>query len=171
MVKDHSDSERGNPLPPHGLLFPISSKSSFISTMPQTGQPILWPLLHQLWSIGWNEKQLNRSTDPLHHERTLLPRSYISLCSAVEDTTCLSYILYCYEVGAPSFLSYWHFLTIRKGKEMFYLMTHSIHFILRLYGIIYMVNDHSDSERGNLLPPHELFFPISSKSSFICTIP
>ena len=31
MVKDHSDSERGNPLPPHGLLFPISSKGSFIS--------------------------------------------------------------------------------------------------------------------------------------------
>ena len=26
MVKDHSDSERGNPLPPHGLLFLISSK-------------------------------------------------------------------------------------------------------------------------------------------------
>ena len=25
MVKDHSDSERGNPLPPHGLLFPNSS--------------------------------------------------------------------------------------------------------------------------------------------------
>ena len=29
MVKDHSDSERGNPLPPHGLLFPISSKVFF----------------------------------------------------------------------------------------------------------------------------------------------
>ena len=26
MVKDHSDFEGGNPLPPHGLLFPISSK-------------------------------------------------------------------------------------------------------------------------------------------------
>ena len=26
MVKDHSDSERGNLLPPHGLLFPINSK-------------------------------------------------------------------------------------------------------------------------------------------------
>ena len=26
MVKDHSDSERGNPLPPHGLLFPISTR-------------------------------------------------------------------------------------------------------------------------------------------------
>ena len=30
MVKDHSHSERGNPLPPHGLLFPISSKGCFI---------------------------------------------------------------------------------------------------------------------------------------------
>ena len=27
MVKDHSDSERGNPLPPHGLLFSIDSKA------------------------------------------------------------------------------------------------------------------------------------------------
>ena len=26
MVKDHSDSKRGNPLPPHGLLFPIDSR-------------------------------------------------------------------------------------------------------------------------------------------------
>ena len=32
MVKDHSDSERGNLLPPHGLLFPISSNDSFICT-------------------------------------------------------------------------------------------------------------------------------------------
>ena len=30
MVKDHSDSERGNPLPTHMLLYPISSKGSFI---------------------------------------------------------------------------------------------------------------------------------------------
>ena len=39
IVKDHSDSERerGNPLPPHGLLFPISSKGSFICIIPQTG--------------------------------------------------------------------------------------------------------------------------------------
>ena len=38
MVKDHSDSERGNPLPPHGLLlFPINSKGSFIGTIPQKG--------------------------------------------------------------------------------------------------------------------------------------
>ena len=37
MVKDHSDSERGNPLLPHRLLFPIKSKGSFICTIPQTG--------------------------------------------------------------------------------------------------------------------------------------
>ena len=36
MAKDHSDSERGSPLPPHGLLFPISSKGSFIFTFPLT---------------------------------------------------------------------------------------------------------------------------------------
>ena len=33
MVKYHTDSERGNPLPPHGLLFPINSKGSFICTI------------------------------------------------------------------------------------------------------------------------------------------
>ena len=49
---------------------------------------------------------------------------------------------------------------------MFYLTTHSTHFILRLYGVGHMVKNHSDSERGNLLPPHGLLFPISSKGSF-----
>ena len=56
MVKDHSDNKRGNPLPPHRLLFPISSKGSFICTIPQTGKHIPRPLLHQSWSTGWNEK-------------------------------------------------------------------------------------------------------------------
>ena len=44
-------------------------------------------------------------------------------------------------------------------------------FYLRLYGVGHMVKDHSDSERGNLLPLHGLLFPINSKGSFICTIP
>ena len=48
---------------------------------------------------------------------------------------------------------------------MFNLKTHSTHFIYS-----YMVKDHSDSERGNLLPPHGLLFPFSSKGSFICII-
>ena len=37
MVKDHSDSEKGNPLPQHRLLLSINSKGSFICTIPQTG--------------------------------------------------------------------------------------------------------------------------------------
>ena len=59
----------------------------------------------------------------------------------------------------------------RGRKEMFYLTTHSTHFILRLYGVGHMIKGHSDSERGNPLPPHGLLFLISSKGSFICTIP
>ena len=41
MVKDHSDSKRGNTLPP--LLFSVSSKGSFICTIPQTGEHIPLP--------------------------------------------------------------------------------------------------------------------------------
>ena len=37
MVRDHSDSEKGNPLPPHRLVLSINSKGSFICTIPQTG--------------------------------------------------------------------------------------------------------------------------------------
>ena len=53
-----------------------------------------------------------------------------------------------------------------REREMFYLTTHSTHFI---YG--YMVKDHSDSEKGNPLLPHRLLLSINSKGSFICTIP
>ena len=37
MVKDHSDSKKGNKLLSHRLLFPNSSKGSFICTILQTG--------------------------------------------------------------------------------------------------------------------------------------
>ena len=42
---------------------------------------------------------------------------------------------------------------VKIRKEMFYLMTHLTHFI---YGYMAsdMVKDHSDSEKGNPLPPH-----------------
>ena len=53
---------------------------------------------------------------------------------------------------------------------MFYLMTLSKHCI---YG--FMVSDYgkdqSESEKRNLVPLHGLLFLISSKESFICTIP
>ena len=44
-------------------------------------------------------------------------------------------------------------------------------FYLQLYGIRHMVKDHSDSEKGNPLPPHRLLLSFHSKGSFICTIP
>ena len=44
-------------------------------------------------------------------------------------------------------------------------------FYLRLYGVRHMVKDHSDSEKGNPLPPYRLLLSINSKGSFICTIP
>ena len=36
-------------------------------------------------------------------------------------------------------------------------------FYLRLYGVRHMVRDHSDSEKGNLLPPHRLLFLITAR--------
>ena len=38
-------------------------------------------------------------------------------------------------------------------------------FYLRLYGVGHMVEDHSNSERGNPLPPHGLLFPINRQDS------
>ena len=36
-------------------------------------------------------------------------------------------------------------------------------FYLRLYGVRHMVKDHSDSKKGNPLPPHRLLLSINSK--------
>ena len=44
-------------------------------------------------------------------------------------------------------------------------------FYLWLYGVRHILKYHTYSERGNPLLPHRLFFPISSKGSFICIIP
>ena len=71
MVKDHSDSEIGNPLPPHGLLFSINSKVFFYMHHPTDRIPhttaFVTPVVEH-----WLEQEIA-------HERTLLPRSYISL--------------------------------------------------------------------------------------------
>ena len=53
MVKDHSDNEKGNPLLPHRLLFPINSKGSFICTIPQTG------VIHVVAAAGFLSRYLN----------------------------------------------------------------------------------------------------------------
>ena len=38
-------------------------------------------------------------------------------------------------------------------------------FYLRLYGVEHMVKNHSESKRGNPLPPHGLRFPITRKGN------
>ena len=61
---------------------------------------------------------------------------------------------------------------LRKKKETFNLTMHSTHFLVTVIcGVRHMVKDHSNSKRGSLLLPHGLFFLISSKGCFICTIP
>ena len=61
---------------------------------------------------------------------------------------------------------------VNRRKEGNVLFNDALNtFYLRLYGVRHMVKDHSNSEKGNLLPPHRLLLSINSKGSFICTIP
>ena len=54
------------------------------------------------------------------------------------------------------------------GREINVLFNDALNtFYLRLYGVRHVVKDHSDSEKGNPLPPHRLLLSISSNGSFI----
>ena len=58
------------------------------------------------------------------------------------------------------------------GRERNLLFNDALNtFYLPLYGVRHMVKDHSDSEKGNPLPPHRLLLSINNKGYFICTIP
>ena len=59
-------------------------------------------------------------------------------------------------------------VAMNEGKEGNVLFNDALNtFYLRLYGVRHMVEDHSDSEKGNPLPPHRLLLSINSKGSFI----
>ena len=120
MVKDHSDSERGNPLPPHGLLFPISSKGFFYMHHPTDRithtTAFVTPVVERWLEreiAQWVHTMKDRSDDPSHHEQTL----YLWATSRSLDKTK-------------------HKSEKEGRKKMFYLTTHSTHFI---YG--YMASD------------------------------
>ena len=74
---------RGNPLPPHGLLFPISSNCSFICTIPDRITHTTAFVTSRGALAGTRNSSMGPhhggSDNPSHHDRTLLPRSYISL--------------------------------------------------------------------------------------------
>ena len=75
------------------------------------------------------------------------------------------------ELGLDIFINIMQSSHWKKRKEGNVLFNDKLNtFYLRLYGIRHMVKDHSDSEKGNPLPPYGLLFPINSKGSFICTI-
>ena len=66
----------------------------------------------------------------------------------------------------------WSIYSVKEERERNVLFNDALNtFYLRLYGVRHMVKDHSDSEKGNPLPPHRLLLSINSKGSFICTIP
>ena len=77
MVKHHSDRERGNLLPPHGLLFPISNEMHHSTDRITHTTAFVTPVMDH-----WLEHEIAwwaHYKDPLHHGRTLLPRSYVLL--------------------------------------------------------------------------------------------
>ena len=73
MVKDHSDSEKGNPLPPHRLLLSINNKGSFIFPTDRTTYTTAFvtPVVEHWLEreiAQWVHPMKDRSDDPSHHE-------------------------------------------------------------------------------------------------------
>ena len=52
----------------------------------------------------------------------------------------------------------------RRGRERNVLFNDALNtFYLRLYDVRHMVKDHSDSEKGNPLPPHRLLYRLTAR--------
>ena len=59
-----------------------------------------------------------------------------------------------------------NFIVVLSERERNVLFNDALNtFYLRLYDVRHMVKDHSDSEKGNTLPPHRLLLPISRQDS------
>ena len=88
LFKDHSESERGNPLPPlRGLFFPISRKGSFICSPTDR-------IAHTIFFVTpvvehWLEREIAQwRIDPTIH-RTISERFYHG---ATSRSLCLGYV-------------------------------------------------------------------------------
>ena len=78
-----------------------------------------------------------------------------------------SILLFFFLFSISFFFVYRASLNTQIRKERNVLFNDALNtFYLWLYRIRHMLKDHSDSERGNLIPPHGLLFPISSKGFF-----
>ena len=94
-----------------------------------------------------------------------------SVLTAVLDKTVIYMPYYFPSASLDYGAGFPFFATVRSRKEMFLFNDALNTLFLRLYGVRHIVKDHSESERGNPLPPHGLLFPINRKGSFICIIP
>ena len=124
MVKDHSDSERGNPLPPHGLLFPISSKGSFICIIPQITafvNPVVEDWLEREIA-QWVHPMNDRSDDPSHHERSytelhLAPALGLQALEHSQNTIHSSVVYEQNHLGITTY-KYIHFMVSCYGETL-----------------------------------------------------
>ena len=67
----------------------------------------------------------------------------------------------CRGTGMPLLFILEHYY-VQRERERNYLFNDALNtFYLRLYGVRHMVKDHSDSEKGNPLPPHRLLLSIN----------
>ena len=89
----------------------------------------------------------------------------------VEDVVIVSSADCCgmlFKMFSEDIMVYCILLIVKEGNGVFNDALNTFH--LRFYGVRHTIQDYSDSERGNPLPPN--FVPlISSKGSFICIIP
>ena len=110
----------------------------------------------------------DRSDFPSHHKLTLLPRSNTSLPPLYHTHGSLA-LFGCQSwlSNGDLFLSVWMCGIPSKGNvkegNVFVFNNALNTFYLRLYGVILMVKDHSDSEKGNQLPPHRLLFRLIAR--------
>ena len=94
----------------------------------------------------WVHPMKDRSDDPSHHERMLLPLSYISLPNSIKEVA-----------------GWMEWKNVLRNNRLFT-------FYVQLYWFGYMNKDYSENETENPLPTqHGLFF--STKGSFTCTLP
>ena len=175
MVKDHSDSERGNPLLPHWLRFPISRQDS---TYHDLKTPAVKHWLE--WEIAkWvHEGSIWQTIAPwwtlyhgaMSHSCSQGVRAATSFTSGLGNTDVVKafnvnhYITWLwYQVCIPDFL-----ITFTHKKNERNVVFNDI-LVMVIWQQIY--GKRPLSEGRNPLPPlHGVLFSISSKGYFICTI-
>ena len=156
MVKDHSDSERGNPLPSHRLLFPISSKGSFYAPshmQASTHHGLCYTSRATLagtifyWLDECNSKSVNKIFS--HRKNT----TKITKCRPKKQ-----------QKNHPTK----HTTKPQTNKNNVLFNDTFNTFYLRLYGVGHRVKKHS--ARGNSRPPlHKQHFPITLSHMIVHT--